>query len=61
MVGTEKVPPDYEGLMMGVGDLLQNPGALEGVVLIATPLDKDDFASFTKKMVGDLLNESKRL
>lgn len=46
---------------MGVGDLLQNPGALEGVVLIATPLDKDDFASFTKKMVGDLLNESKRL
>jgi hypothetical protein len=57
----KRVPPDYEGLMMGVGDLLKNPHLLEGIALIVQPLDNDDFIGFTKKIIGDLLDDAKRV
>lgn len=56
----KKIPPDYEGLMMGVGDLLKNVNLLEGDVLTIKPIDREDFVNFTKRIIGDLLNDAKK-
>jgi predicted nucleotidyltransferase component of viral defense system len=55
----KKVPPDYEGLMIGVGDLMTNPGLMEGNVLTLEQLDGKDFERFTRALIRSLLNESK--
>ncbi len=55
----KKVPPDYEGLMMGVGDLLEHPERLEGTALLCKPLEQDEFTLFTKKLLGDLFKHAK--
>lgn len=57
----KKVPPDYEGLMMGVGDLLKNPGLMEGSALTIQPLDNNTFLDFTKKIIGDLLDDARKV
>lgn len=57
----KKVPPDYEGLMMGIGDLRQNPGLLEGNVLTMRPIDENEFTGFIKNLVGNLLKDAKSI
>ena len=55
----KRVPPDYEGLMIATGDLLRNPYAMEGEILAIQPVDNNEFISFTKKLIGDLLRYAK--
>ncbi len=55
----KKVPPDYEGLMMGLGDLIKNPDLLEGNVLTLNPLDEGKFSRFTRTLIGELLGNAK--
>jgi len=33
------VPPNYEGLMIGIGDLLKKPYLLEGNAIITSPIE----------------------
>ncbi len=55
----KKVPPAYEGLMIATGDLLRDPYLLEGGVITLQPINDEEFISFTKKLVRDLLNHAK--
>jgi hypothetical protein len=55
----KRVPPDYEGLMIATGDLLRNPCAMEGEILIIRPVDHKEFIVFTKKLIRDLLGYAK--
>jgi predicted nucleotidyltransferase component of viral defense system len=55
----KRVPPDYEGLMIAAGDLLKSPQLLEGEVLTLKEMDNQEFAAFTKKLVGDLIAHAK--
>lgn len=55
----KKVPPDYEGLLMGVGDLLNHPGLLEGNVITLKHIDLDDFDGFIKKLIGRLFDDAR--
>jgi predicted nucleotidyltransferase component of viral defense system len=55
----KKVPPDYEGLMMALGDLIKNPVNLEGNVLTLNPLDEGKFIRFTKTLIEELFGNAK--
>jgi len=55
----KRIPPGYENLMIGLGDLLKAPDNLEGTVLLIKPIDQIQFSTFTQKIIGDLLHASK--
>ncbi len=55
----KRVPPDYEGLMIAVGDLTRNPHSLEGGALIIKPLDNIDFLDFTRELIKELMEDAK--
>lgn len=55
----KQVPPDYEGLLVSVGDLLAEPGRLEGQVVTTGPVDEAGFWNFVKSIVKELLDHAK--
>jgi predicted nucleotidyltransferase component of viral defense system len=53
------VPPNYEGLMIGIGDLLKKPYLLEGNVIITSPIEHFKFENFINELLIKLVENAK--
>ncbi len=53
------VPPNYEGLMIGIGDLLKKPYLLEGNAIITSPIEPFKFEKFIIELLLKLVENAK--
>jgi len=42
-------------------EMIDKPGLMEGNALTIQPLDNDVFIEFTKKIIGDLLDDARKV
>ena len=56
----KQVPFDYEGIILAVGDILNNISLIEGEVLTKTPLPEKTFKKFIIDLTKEIIEYAKR-